>query len=330
MMPNVSSVRVLMLVAGTMFAASGAGADTGTDSAPAPSWNLLAGAEFGQGSSRGAIVAADYLGNASRVAAGKPVFTFGLSGLHSDARAGARDTTTKSGEAHVKIGGPRLQAGIAFESVQVENLRDSKRWTGTLDMTGGGWNANITLSTRATDFASFAIDPAAGSRLGEIITLSGQANCALRDIGYGATLAYSTDHWNGYVSGSGSDYDAVDCAFTVAVPPVLRRLDRRRFQLFADTFLDRVTARAGGRIGQNTALLQRSFGAGLAHYWERASLAFDYAQLKDGFGGLTHADYALTTSFAFSERFSADLAVGMTVESSSDSPYAGLYLRYGW
>jgi predicted porin len=152
----------------------------------------------------------------------------------------------------------------------------------------------------------------------------------MRDTGIGGTLSYMANGWNGYVSGTTYNYDDADCSFDVNVPNSLRRLNRERFRSFASSLLSRAAARAGGRIGQNAALLQDSFGGGVAYQWNHAGLAADYTRTKDEFTDTTQDNYSLTGSFDLTASLSMNVTAGTTVADTGTLPYAGLYLKFAW
>jgi len=305
--------------------------DTADDTQLTPergrSWTLRAGTELGQDSSRASTASVDYL----RAADGDtPSWSpaFGISGLHSDAPSDSGGTVSTAGRAYFKYGTQKIKAGVSFDSTSDEGLRHSPRWTALLDWAGGnGWTANVNVSTRETHFDGFKTSIVTNPRGQLGGSLLANAQCKLRDTGYGASVGYSLESWTFTVAGSGNSYDQVTCGYDVAVPDVLLRLDRATFQQLAGSaFLQGLVARSGGRIGADTRLLQSSFEASVARRWKRVTLTVDYLHTKDEFGAGTQDNYSLTATVPLSDAFAFDVTGGTTVVDSNSSAYAGLYL----
>ena len=292
----------------------------GDDSMP---WVARAGADAGKDSSRGATLSLDYVG------VGHLHPEFGVSGLHSDAPVSdtTATSTTKVVDAHAGYGSDLIKGGLAFESTSQEGLRTSKRWTGTVNLSGGGFSAGLSVSTRSTDFDSFSATWPT-TLLGQTIVTT--ASCSVNDRGYGLSLGYGTDSWSAYLTGNTYDYDDVECDFATNLPAALHRLNHGAFQQYAGAFLARATARTGGRLGQESGLLSNSVGAGLVEYWNRFGLAFDYLRTTDEFGGANVDNYTMTGTLHITAHVATDLAVGTTVSDSDTAPYAGLYLSVFW
>jgi hypothetical protein len=288
-------------------------------------WSLRVGGESGGDSSRGSTASLDYSG----IALGT-----GVSVLHSDAPDKSGATITNGGRGYVKYGSNAFKGGVAFDVSSDEDFRHSQRWTGSLDFDLKGWNAGLSLATRKTIFESFQTGVSGRPRLGGSAEVSANADCSLRDLGYGASVGYNTDRWSVSASGSWNNYDTVSCGYDVSALSSLSRLNRSQFQQLAGGFLDRAVARAGGRIGQDTRLLSSQQGAGVAHHWERFSLSFDYTRSQDEFGGATQDGYALTGTMLFNSTIALDVVVGATsgdsttdpTDNSSATPYAGAYV----
>jgi hypothetical protein len=326
---------ITMAMLGTAAASPGSGGES--------EWNLTAGTEYGRDGSRASLMSADYAGkhdSGTAENASQPGHAaFGLSGLHSDTPAtSASDlstasgaTVTTSGQIYFRYGIEALRGGVAFDSTRDENYRNSHQWTGTLHSGANGWGIDVNVSTRQTRFDGFPVNAfpvssAEASRLGQTITTGGDANCTLRDTGYGGVLTYSGDSWTAYGSGSANSYGATACSFSIAVPNVLQRLTPSDFQSLSGVFLNRAQVRAGGQIGQQTQLLQLQFGVGVSHSWGRAALAFDYLHAKSEFANTIEDGYALSGAIPVLKAVAIKLAVGTTVTNSVSAPYGGVYV----
>jgi hypothetical protein len=325
-------VAITMAMLGTAAASPESGGDS--------EWNLTAGTEYGRDGSRASLMSVDYAGtgdsgtdeDVSQHAA------LGLSGLHSDTPASsasdsstaAGTTVTTSGQIYFRYGIEAMRGGLAFDSTRDENYRNSHQWTGTVHSGANGWAIDVNVSTRRTRFDGFPVNgfPVSGSevsRLGQTITAGGDANCTLRDTGYGGVLTYSGDSWTAYGSGSANWYGATACSFSFAVPNVLQRLNPSDFQSLSGV-LNRAQVRAGGQIGQQTQLLQLQFGAGVSHSWGRAALAFDYLHAKSEFANTIQEGYALSGTIPVLKAVAVKLAVGTTVTNSVSAPYGSVYV----
>jgi hypothetical protein len=304
-----------------LLAGRGASAAVDTPATQDHPWSARAGTEIGQDDSRGSIASLDYAAN--------NLFA-GVSGLHTDAPENSGGTVSNGGTLYTRYGTATLRAGIAFDSVNDQDLRVSKRWTGTVEFNAAQWSADLSASTRATSFDSFDVSVTDAGRIGQRLNNSAQANCHLDDTGYGATLSYSGVQWSGYLSGNGSRYGDIQCGFDAAVPSTLNRLSGTDFQRLTGSFLDSAVARAGGQIGQDSRLLQYQYGAGLARHWQRFSIAMDYTDSKNEFGGATQQNFALTGSLPLTSALHVDLTAGTTLEDSDAAPYAGVYLAVRW
>jgi len=287
-------------------------------------WTLRAGAEQGNDSSRASTASLDYSGIA---------LSGGVSALHSDAPDQSGGTVTNQGRGYVGYGNNLLKGGLAFDVTSDEAFRHSQRWTASLDFELQGWKAGLSVATRKTFFESFQTDVLTRPRVGAISGMLAEANCSLRDMGYGGSLGYDTGHWSLSTSGTWSNYDTISCGYDASVSSSLGRLSRSQFQQLAGQFLNRAVARAGGRIGQDTKLLSSQQTAGVAHHWQRFSLSLDYTRSQDEFGGATQNGYALTGTVLFNSTFSMDVVAGATSGdttpgsgNSSTAPYAGAYL----
>jgi hypothetical protein len=291
-------------------------------------WTLRTGAEGAGQDSRAATASVDYAGTLGDAAP-----SFGASGVHSNAPDNSGGTVTTTGRAYFQYGTSALKGGVAFDDTNDQDFRHSARWTALLDFAGHGWNAQLNVSTRKTDFDGFGVSTADTSRFNPVAALSGTASCSLHDTGYGGSLTYGSDHWTAYVSGTGSHYDSVDCGFNVAVPQALQRLDPNDFQQLAGQFLERAAARSGGRLGQDSRLLASLIGAGVAHHWDRFSVALDYTRSTDEFGGAIQNGYSMTGTFLLNSTLSFDIVAGVTTgganqttNDSTTAPYAGAYV----
>ncbi len=310
-----------------LLGVSTAFADPLTESVAVHPWSLRAGAESGSDSSRGSTASLDYAGLA---------YSAGVSAVHSDAPDQSGGTVTNQGRAYVGYGSNVVRGGLAFDVTSDEGFRHSQRWTASVDFGLQGWKAGLSVATRKTLFESFETDVPGRPRVGAIAGAFPAADCSLRDMGYGGSLGYNTDHWSLSASGTWSNYDTISCGYDAAVPGSLSRLNRSQFQQLAGRFLDRAVARAGGRIGQDTRLLSAQQSAGVAHHWEHFSLSLDYTRSQDEFGGATQDGCALTGTVLFNSTLVLDLVVGATTGdtttattgagSSSTAPYAGAYL----
>lgn len=315
----------------TLSAFAGAAENSAEDAQSAlersRSWTFRAGTELGQDDSRASTVSVDYL---RTDAAGGNSWSpaFGVSGLHSDAPGNSGGTVSSAGRAYFKYGTEKIKAGVAFDSTSDEDLRHSSRWSLLIDWAAAnGWSANLNVSSRETRFDGFKTTVVTNPRGQLGSSLLANAQCKLRDTGYGATMGYSLDSWTFTVAGIGESYDQATCGYDVAVPDALRRLDRAAFQQLAgSSFLQGLAARSGGRIGQDTRLLQSSFEASAAHRWKRLTLTADFLHSKDEFGDGSQDNYSLTGTVPLSDTFTFDITGGATVVDSNSSAYAGLYL----
>jgi hypothetical protein len=312
------SLAITMAMRGTAAASPGSGGES--------EWNLTAGTEYGRDGSHASLMSADYAGQPSHAA-------FGLSELHSDTPAASASnssaasgtTVTTSGQIYFRYGIEAMRGGVAFDSTRDENYRNSHQWTGTLHSGANGWAIDVNVSTRQTRFDGFPVSGSEASRLGQTITTDGDANCTLRDTGYGGVLTYSGDSWTAYGSGSTNSYGATACSFSFAVPNVLQRLNPSDFQSLSGVF-NRAQVRAGGQIGRQTQLLQSQFGSGVSHSWGRAALAFDYLHARSEFANTIQDGYALSGTIPVLKAVAVKLTVGTTVTNSVNAPYGSAYI----
>ncbi len=317
---------VLCTLLACMALASTAAFAAGADYAQ---WALDIGGESGEDSSRAASGALSYDTGSSNRGTRWGASVSALRAQGDD--AGGTTLETTSSAAAIRFGNDVVGGSMEFDSTRDEDLRKSRRWTGTLSLSSSGWRAAVNLSTRHTDFDSFDFSSTSAGRIGQVITISGVATCSLHDLGYGGTVGYDAAKWSVYASGTVYDYDDAECEFDVDVPESLRRLNRDRFSRFADTFLARAASRAGGSMGQSSGLLDQSFGAGIARYWATNSLSFDYAHTTDEFGGATQGNYSLTASHDFTLAFAMRIFVGTTDDEANGAvPYGGLYATMRW
>jgi hypothetical protein len=182
------------------------------------------------------------------------------------------------------------------------------------------------VADRETRFDNFEVSTNTASRFGARLAAAAKASCSLRDLGYGASVGYGAHGWTLTVSGSWNDYDTIECGFDVAVPTALLRLDRAGFEALAGSFLNRAVARSGGRIGEDTRLLQSAEGVTLAYDWDKVTLQLDYQRSRDEFGGATQDAYSVTSRLAVTTRVALDIVLGTTVRDSAGTPYMGLYV----
>jgi len=324
-------VRHALLIPATAFGLldmSAALGDTPSAKVEEYHWTLRAGAEGAGQDSRAATASVDYAGNLS---AAEP--SFGASGVHSDAPDDSGGTVTTTGRAYLQYGTTAFKGGVAFDATHDQDFRHSARWTALLDFGTKALHAQLSASTRKTDFDSFGVSTEDTRRLNLGATPSDTASCSLHDTGYGGSLTYSSDHWTTYVSGAGSHYDSVECGYNVAVTQALQRLNSGDFQQLAGQFLQRAVARSGGRLGQDSRLLASLVGAGVAHHWDRFSLALDYTRSKDELGGAIQNGYSVTGSLLLNSTLSFDIVAGVTTggadsitNDSTTAPYAGAYV----
>jgi hypothetical protein len=324
------SLAITMAMLGTSAASPESGGE--------PEWNLTAGTEYGREGSRASLMSVDYAGKDDTGTSGRANHpghaAFGLSGLHSDTPAASASdsstasgiTVTTSGQIYFRYGIEALRGGVTFDSTRDENYRNSHQWTSTLHSGAKGWAIDVNVSTRQTRFDGFPIGGSEVSRPGQTITTGGDANCTLRDTGYGGVLTYSGDLWTAYGSGSANSYGATACSFSVAVPNALQRLNSIGFQALSGAFLNRAQVRAGGQIGQQTQLLQSQFGAGVSRSWGRVALAFDYLHAKSEVADTIQDGYALSGTIPVLKAVAIKLAVGTTVTNSVSAPYGSVYV----
>lgn len=326
-----SHVRHTLFTVATAFGlldVSAALGDTPSPNVEEHHWTLRTGAEGGGQDSRAATVSVDYAG-----ALNAPAPSFGASGVHSNAPDDSGGTVTTTGRAYFQYGTTAFKGGVAFDDTNDHDLRHSARWTALMNFGTEALNAQLSVSTRKTDFDSFGVSTEDTRRFNTGAILSGTASCSLRDTGYGGSLTYTSDHWTTYVSGAGSHYDSVDCGYNVAVAQALQRLNSSDFQQLAGQFLQRAVARSGGRLGQDSRLLASLVGAGVAHHWDRFSLALDYTRSKDEFGGAIQNGYSVTGTLQLNSILSFDIVAGVTTggadsttNDSTTAPYAGAYV----
>jgi hypothetical protein len=290
-------------------------------------WSARGSFEGGDDASRAGMVSIDFDGTGADGSAGSK---FGISGFRTSASDTEGNVVSDSAQAYVKFGSSRVDAGISFDETREEDLRRSIRWTGLFDVSLSDWRLALKASVRNTDFDTFASSvPSTGPR-GQPLTTVTTATCSIRDVGYGGTLSYSTDHWDGYAGGSSYNYDDATCDFGVSVPGAARHFDRNNFQQLSGSFVDRAESRSMGRIGQSSRLLENELGAGVSYTADRWATAFDYSHATDAFDGATDDNFSLTQTFRIRPRFSLDLTAGVTLSDTDNSPYIGLAMSSTW
>jgi hypothetical protein len=84
------------------------------------------------------------------------------------------------------------------------------------------------------------------------------------------------------------------------------------------------------RLGQDSRLLASLVGAGIAHHWDRFSIALDCTRSKDELGGAIQNGYSMTGTLLVNSILSFDIVAGVTTggadlatNDSTAAPYAG-------
>lgn len=318
--------RLLPIVAATTSLYIPRMAAAGQSPEPPASWLLSAGAEVGQDDSHGYAVSAEFASQGDR-------FGVALAGQQSTAPATATGSETldsTSGQAvmGVRWGAAHFELGV--DTTRDADLRRSERLSGAVSLGWQGWNARAGVSRRHTDFDDLPVEATITLRNGATFALSGVVSCEMQDTGYELGLGYGAEAWDAYVSGQWASFDSLRCGYTNNVPPELRRIASRLFSQFAGQRSRLLTQRIGGRIGQKSALLDSLYGAGIARHFDTLGVAFDYTRSEATFDESVQDGYAVTGTWLFGERASADLTLGTTLQDGDTAPYAGLQLSYRW
>ena len=201
-------------------------------SAEHSSWILTAGGELdGDGG---------YLVGGSAAFSPRERTSFSLHGAYSDTPAvGAPLTATVAGldfDQSFEHWGFALSAGYWKDPELVE----AADYGGSVFLKGGGWRLTASAEARASDFNAFAINGTIPRPNLPPITVTGQASCALDNVGLGGRLSFTAQRWSGYLAGKSYDYDSFDCRISSLNIGGLR-ITAERLRAVSPVFLQRLT-----------------------------------------------------------------------------------------
>lgn len=157
---------------------------------------------------------------------------------------------------------------------------------GAVDVEMGDWTVALTGQLRRSDFETFAADAEVTLRTGQRVTVTAAADCELDNTGFGMRVGFVDGRWRGHVRGMSFSYSGTECRFSSPVLDYLRRTRPAVFQQFAQQVTTPLSMSATTWIGAENALLDRSWGGGLAYDAGRLEYAIDYLGLEEHFDGL--------------------------------------------
>jgi hypothetical protein len=128
----------------------------------------------------------------------------------------------------------------------------------------GGW--------RRSEFEPFPVGGNVTLPSGRTLTLSGTANCTLKNLDYGLGLTHASDAVTVYVQGTKYDYDDTSCTFSSRGLDLLARSQRALFRQFAAAITLRVARGAATATNQQTTFLDYGVAAGVS--WRRGANEF--------------------------------------------------------
>lgn len=155
-----------------------------------------------------------------------------------------------------------------------------------IDVGAGGWTFTFTGQLRRSDFETFAADAEVTLRTGAQVHVVAAADCDLDNSGIGLRLGYDAGRWRVDARGMTYSYAEAECDFSSPALDYLRRTRPAVFRQFARQVTAPLSTSAMTWIGAENALLDRSWGGGVAFDAGRVEYAFNYLALVEHFDGL--------------------------------------------
>jgi hypothetical protein len=191
------------------------------------------------------------------------------------------------------------------------------------------WRVSLRGEIRESDFDPFDFDvtiPIAGRD----VAVSGSAECALDNSGYGAALSHTGKSWSVLIAGTQYDYDAMDCELTALnVPPQSGNppINRGIFRRIASSVLARGGGLLGSALTRDIGFLDYSVWGSLGYRYGLKSVALDYFHDREEFEGLLADTLIGSVTFPVSSRLDLELRLGATDSDPSGTvAFAGVTL----
>lgn len=194
---------------------------------------------------------------------------------------------------------------------------------GAVDVGLGDWTVALTGQVRRSDFEPFAADAEVTLRTGQQVTVTAAADCDLDNTGLGLRVGYATGRWHGHARGMAYSYAETECRFSSPTLDYLRRTRPVVFQQFARQVTTPLSTSAMTWIGAENALLDRSWGGGIAYDSGRLEYAVDYLGLEEHFDGLRSDSLSGSLSIKVGKSLEVLVTAGYSEGESLDPAWLG-------
>jgi hypothetical protein len=206
---------------------------------------------------------------------------------------------------------------------------ESRELVGTLYYKEEGWRFGLRGEMRESDFDPVRFDVEIPIR-NLIVPVSGSAECALDNYGYGATVSHTGRIWSVLLAGTQYEYSSPECTITdLVVPPQAgtpgrsRELNRR----ITSAALARGAELMGSALTREYGFLDYSLWGSAALRSGLNTFGLDYFHDREEFQGFVADTLIGSITFPVSDRFDLELRLGATESDLSGRvAFAGVTL----
>lgn len=227
----------------------------------------------------------------------------------------------------VSVGGAHdfgpVGVDLWYDGWQDPDVVTARSTNAAIDLDLGDWTVGLTGQVRGSDFEPFIADAVVTLRTGQQVTVVAAADCDLDNTGLGLRIGYGAGPWRARARGMVYSYSDTECRFSSPALDYLRRTRPVVFQQFARQVTTPLSTSATTWIGAENALLDRSWGGGLAYDTGRLEFALDYLGLKEHFDGLRSDSVTGSVTVAAGKFIEVRVTAGYSEGESLDPAWLG-------